>query len=281
MSRDATRPLVSIITVSLNSEEHIEQTIESVSGQSYDNIEYIVVDGGSEDSTVDILRKHQDRITCWISEPDNGIYDAMNKGIALCRGEMIGMINSDDWYLPTAVEEIVKAATDHAKAGVFFGDLLVCYKDSSYMETLKGSLAGLTRDMTLNHPTVFVKRSSLGDKAFRTDLRIASDYELMLRLHRSGAVFHYVGKPIACYRTGGKSFDHRLRYRELYAVRREYKLISRKGYRMRMMFIPLTALTARCEEYIIGRTFLGRPSKVILRVDRKLKSWLKALLRLS
>jgi glycosyltransferase involved in cell wall biosynthesis len=281
MSRDATRPLVSIITVSLNSEEHIEQTIESVSSQSYDNIEYIVVDGGSEDATLELLRKHGGSISRWISEPDNGIYDAMNKGIALCRGEMIGMINSDDWYLPTAVEEIVKASVENGNADVFFGDLLVYYEGGRFMEEIRGSLAGLTRDMTLNHPTVFVKRSSLGDKGFRTDLRLASDYELMLRLYRSGAVFHYVGKPIACYRTGGKSFDHHLRYRELYAVRREYRLISESGYRMRTMFLPLTALTARCEEYVTGRTFFGRPSKVILRVDRKLKSWLKVLLRLS
>jgi glycosyltransferase involved in cell wall biosynthesis len=281
MSRDAAWPLVSIVTVCLNSEKHIEQTIESVRLQSYRNIEHIIVDGGSEDATLDILRKHAGSISRWISEPDNGIYDAMNKGIALCRGELIGIINSDDWYLPTTVEEVARASIKHAGADVFFGDLLVFYQDGRYMETIKGSLAGLTRDMTLNHPTVFMRRKGLGGNVFRTDLRLASDYELMLRLYRAGVAFHYVGKPLACYRIGGKSFDHRLRYRELYAVRREYKLISGKRYGMRMMFLPLTALTARCEENVLGKTFFGKPSRTILRVDRELKSWLKRMLRLA
>jgi glycosyltransferase involved in cell wall biosynthesis len=281
MPSSAAQPLVSIITVCLNSEEYLEQTIESVSRQSYGNIEYIVVDGGSEDATLEILRKHQDRISLWVSEPDDGIYDAMNKGLALCKGEIIGMINSDDWYLPTAVEEIVRAVTEHPEADVFFGDLLVFYRNGSYMETIEGSIAGLTRDMTLNHPTVFMKRKRLGKSVFRTDLRLASDYELMLRLRRSGAVFHYVGKPLTCYRLGGKSFDHRPRYRELYAVRKEYKLISGKGYRMRMIFLPLMALIAGCEEYVLGMAFFGKPSRVLLMVDRRLKSWLKRILRLA
>jgi hypothetical protein len=102
----------------------------------------------------------------------------------------------------------------------------------------------------------------------------------MLRLRRSGAVFHYVGKPLTCYRLGGKSSDHRLRYRELYAVRREYKLISGKGLRLRMMFLPLTVLVASCEEYVLG-TFRGKPGRVLLKVDRRLKTWLKRMLRLA
>ncbi|MEW6555659.1 MAG: glycosyltransferase family 2 protein [Actinomycetota bacterium] len=281
MSHGTARPLVSIVTVCLNSEEHLEQTIASVRGQTYDNIEYIVVDGGSEDATLDILRRNEGGISRWISEPDEGIYDAMNKGLALCRGELIGMINSDDWYLPTSVEEVVKASLEHPDVDVFFGDLLVFYRDGRYMETIAGSLAGLRRDMTLNHPTCFMKRAGLDGEVFRTDLRLASDYELMLRLRRAGATFHHVARPLACYRTGGKSFDHRLRYRELYAVRREYKLISEGGYRMRMALLPLTVLIARCEERVLGMTFKGRPSKSLLAVDRRFKAWLKRMLRLE
>jgi glycosyltransferase involved in cell wall biosynthesis len=176
MPLDTDQPLVSIITVCLNSEEYLEQTVESVSRQSYGNIEYIVVDGGSEDATLNILREHEGSISRWISEPDDGIYDAMNKGLALCNGELVGVINSDDWYLPTAVEEIVRAAIQHPEADVFFGDLLVFYRDGDFMETIEGSLAGLTRDMTLNHPTVFMRRKCLGENVFRTDLRLASDY---------------------------------------------------------------------------------------------------------
>ena len=90
-------PLITIITVSYNAVKTIEDTIVSVLGQTYNNIEYIIIDGGSTDGTLDIIKKYQDKITYWVSEPDKGIYDAMNKGIAKANGELIGIINSDDW----------------------------------------------------------------------------------------------------------------------------------------------------------------------------------------
>ena len=103
--RDGTpdRPLVSIVTVVYNGAATIERTIASVLGQSYPNIEYIIVDGGSTDGTLDILRAHEDRVDLWVSERDGGIYDAMNKGVALCTGEWVGLINADDWYVDDAV----------------------------------------------------------------------------------------------------------------------------------------------------------------------------------
>ena len=100
-------PLVSIITVVFNGERFIEKTINSVISQTYKNIEYIIIDGGSTDKTLDIIRQYEDRIDYWISEPDNGIYNAMNKGIKLSRGKLIGLINSDDWYMENAVETVV------------------------------------------------------------------------------------------------------------------------------------------------------------------------------
>lgn len=89
---------ISIVTVSYNAAKTIEQTIKSVINQTYSNIEYIVIDGGSTDGTVDIIRKYEDRIAYWVSEPDGGIFDAMNKGIKVATGEVVGIINSDDWY---------------------------------------------------------------------------------------------------------------------------------------------------------------------------------------
>ena len=91
---------ISIITVCLNSKRTIEQTIQSVIGQAHDNCEYIVIDGGSTDGTLEILKKYDGSISTIISEPDEGIYDAMNKGIALATGDIIGILNSDDWYEP-------------------------------------------------------------------------------------------------------------------------------------------------------------------------------------
>jgi len=101
------RPLVSIVTVVYNGEKYLEQTIRSVINQRYDNIEYIIIDGGSTDGTLDIVEKHEKMIDYWISEPDEGIFDAMNKGIKICRGELIGLINADDYYAPNAIERVV------------------------------------------------------------------------------------------------------------------------------------------------------------------------------
>lgn len=89
---------ISIITVCLNSVKTIEQTIRSVIMQDYDNLEYIIIDGGSTDGTMDIIRKYENYFSYWISEPDNGIYDAMNKSLKVCTGDVVAFLNSDDWY---------------------------------------------------------------------------------------------------------------------------------------------------------------------------------------
>ncbi len=100
-------PLISIITVVYNGEKYLKQAIESVINQTYKNIEYIIIDGGSTDNTLNIIKNYHQNISKWVSEPDNGLYDAMNKGIKLATGELIGMVNSDDWSELTAVEIIV------------------------------------------------------------------------------------------------------------------------------------------------------------------------------
>ena len=100
LSDNSPLPLVTIITVVFNGEKYLQQTIQSVINQTYDNVEYVVIDGGSTDGTVDIIRKYEDKIDYWVSEPDQGIYDAMNKGIQLAGGEIVGLINSDDCYHP-------------------------------------------------------------------------------------------------------------------------------------------------------------------------------------
>ena len=100
-------PLISIITVVYNGEEYLEQTINSVINQTYKNIEYLIIDGGSTDGTLDIIKKYDNHISYSVSESDKGLYDAMNKGISIANGELIGMINSDDWYELDAVELIV------------------------------------------------------------------------------------------------------------------------------------------------------------------------------
>ena len=104
---DKRKPLVSIVTIVYNGEKHLEQTIQSVLNQTYSNIEYIIIDGGSKDNTINIIEKYSDRLAYWISEKDNGISDAFNKGIAKSTGEIVGLINADDWYDFDAIKHVV------------------------------------------------------------------------------------------------------------------------------------------------------------------------------
>ena len=114
--------LVSIITVVYNGEKYLQQTIDSVVNQSYRNIEFIIIDGGSTDGTLDIIKANEESVSKWISEPDEGLYDAMNKGIRLSRGEIIGMINSDDWYELDAVKIMVEAFLNNPTKNIFHAD---------------------------------------------------------------------------------------------------------------------------------------------------------------
>ena len=116
------QPLVSVITVVYNGEKYLEQTIQSVINQTYNNIEYIIIDGGSTDTTLDIIKKYKDYISYFISEPDNGLYDAMNKGIRRANGELIGMLNSDDWLNLDAISTVQNAYVKNPGTKILHGD---------------------------------------------------------------------------------------------------------------------------------------------------------------
>ncbi|MBT7818335.1 MAG: glycosyltransferase, partial [Chloroflexi bacterium] len=116
------QPLVSIITPSYNQAEYLEKTITSVLGQTYPNIEYIIIDGGSEDGSKEIIEKYQKKIKYWVSEPDQGQTDAINKGFAKANGEILAWLNSDDTYEPHAVAEAVTYLLEHPEIGLVYGD---------------------------------------------------------------------------------------------------------------------------------------------------------------
>ncbi len=202
-------PLVTVITVVLNGAQHLEQTIKSVLGQTYRNIEYIIIDGGSTDGTLDIIKKYGDSIDYWVSEPDKGIYDAMNKGIRLATGEIIGIINSDDYYLDGAIEIIVAAATREPATGIFHADLR--FEKNNGMSEIWRSKENLRRSdfyhMPVNHPTVFVRSGCYKNYGlFDTKYRVAADYELIIRyLFDSRIKFRYIKETLVCMRGGGES----------------------------------------------------------------------------
>ena len=201
---------VSIITVVLNNVQHIEKCINSVLNQTYGNIEYIIIDGGSTDGTIDLIKKYEKQISRWVSEPDRGIYDAMNKGIIKSSGDIIGVLNSDDMF---ADEKVI-------------GQVVDCFLDT-YTDTCYGDLAYVDRN-DINkiirywksnsyyknnfkkgwmppHPAFFV-RSSVYERfgLFNLYFPLAADYELMLRfLYKNDVSTTYIPKCLVTMRTGG------------------------------------------------------------------------------
>ena len=203
---------LSIITVALNSSEYIEDCIKSVVNQDYKNIEYIVIDGGSKDGTVDIIKKYEDKITLWISEPDDGIYDAINKGINMASGDVIGLLHSDDVYIDQhVISDIVGEFSKH-KSDSVYADLvyvkrnnpqkIVRYYDSSVFQ-----ISRLAYGWMPAHPTCFIKKNIYSEYGlYKTDYIIAADYELLTRFYwKHGVSFSYLPKVIIKMRSGGLS----------------------------------------------------------------------------
>lgn len=199
----------SIITPTFNSRTFLEETIGSVLSQEDADFEYIIVDGGSTDGTLDIIKRHaeKDGRIRWLSEPDEGIADAFNKGIARAKGEIVGIINSDDTYLPGTLAAVAEAYRSHPECGVFHGDMLRLQGDT-VLFLLKPSdiQSHIWHEMPLNHPATFVTAHACRNVGgFDAKVRIAMDYDLMLRLHKGGCRFHYVERPLAAMRYGGAS----------------------------------------------------------------------------
>lgn len=212
----------------MNSAGTIRQTIESVLNQTYKNIEYIIVDGGSSDETLDIIREY---LPCfhgrmrYISEKDRGIYDAMNKGIRMTKGGLIGIVCSDDYYEPDAVEKVVSRRTDDRYQ--------VIYGYCRFID--KGRAAGLMksnhkdlRQHMIPHPTCFVTRGVYRYFGmFLTVFRISGDYELMLRLYNSQeVVFTQIKEVLTNFRIGGESHNLKRRTLENIAFKYYHKAYS-------------------------------------------------------
>jgi glycosyltransferase involved in cell wall biosynthesis len=179
-------PLVSIVTPSLNQAETVTDTLRSVREQSYPNIEHIVVDGGSTDGTLEILRRgERDTHVRWSSGPDSGMYDAINKGFSQARGEIFAYLNTDDSYFPWTVKTAVRALEEHPEAGFVYGDLLVLWADGNLQLDFHSPfrLAYLRRHAFLAQPTVFFRRSVWKEAGpFDESLQLLGDCEYWVRI---------------------------------------------------------------------------------------------------
>lgn len=203
---------VSIITVCYNSKEFIQHAIDSVLNQTYSNIEYIIIDGNSTDGTVDIIKSYGDKISKFVSEKDKGIYDAMNKGLSYVTGDIVGILNSDDFYISnTIISEIVAQFNTNA-CDALFADLIFVDRNNTdkqvrYWKSKPYISGSFNQGWHPSHPTFFVKNEFYQNFGlFNCTLKLAADFELMLRfIVKHHAKTFYYAKPIVKMRMGGAS----------------------------------------------------------------------------
>jgi len=183
-------PLVSVITVVFNNETHLDRAMQSVFSQTYPNIEYILIDGGSTDGTVDVIRRHSDRLSYWHSRKDKGISDAFNSGVALARGKYVALVNSDDWMEPDQVANAV-AALEETGADFVFGDLVYHEPSGQPLFRARGDAYYKKRIRfrmpIMNHPTVVASRDTYEKIGlFDLEWKVAMDYDWLLRVDLGG-----------------------------------------------------------------------------------------------
>jgi glycosyltransferase involved in cell wall biosynthesis len=205
-------PKISIITVSCNSAKTIKDTIESIISQDYENIEYIIIDGGSTDGTVDIIKKYADKISYFVSEPDKGIYDAMNKGIKAANGDIVGILNSDDFYPNNYILSIVSKAFSKNSCDAVYGDLVYVdkiniSKINRYWQAGEYTTSKIKNGWMLPHPTFFVKKRFYNKYGlYNTEFKSAADYEMILKLlYKHNINVIYIPMILVKMREGGIS----------------------------------------------------------------------------
>jgi len=218
---------VSIITVTFNSARYLQNAIQSVYHQDYPNIEYIVVDGGSTDETLSIIQQNSSCVTKWISEKDNGMYDALNKGMKMATGDVIGILNSDDMLAGRDVISKIVSCFQHQQVDSLFGDLI--YVDAEQTNKVHRFWRGTSYHRSLfrtgwmpAHPTFYVRKDVVDQLGgYETNYFSASDFELMTRyLYKHRISSYYLPELIVKMRKGGMSngsFQKRIR-----ANRRDY-----------------------------------------------------------
>ena len=200
---------ISVITVVYNDCLHIEETIKSFISQTWHNKEYIIIDGGSTDGTVDIIKKYDDKITFWCSEPDDGIYDAMNKGIDKASGDWINILNSGDYYAyPTSLENAINGA-DTEKADVIFGDSIEIHKHFLYNKYADDDISKLEYIPIFRHGSALIKASvhkkNKFDLSKQKKFGYALDWDMLYKLYKTGHTFEKVNTMIEAYRIEGVS----------------------------------------------------------------------------
>lgn len=223
----------SIITINLNNSDGLRRTIESCISQSFKDYEYIIIDGGSNDESLNVIKDYSDRIHRWISEPDKGLYHAINKGIKLSNGQWIGIINSGDWYEQDTLEKVNSVVSKNIQHQIVHGCIRVW--KNGYVFKIQGVHSSFLPNGMIEHPACFVHKEvyqKIG--VFDLDYKVSSDYEFMLRAFTKNIKFHFIDKILANFTLGGISSTSALTSVETKKIRQKYGFESAKAERGRL-----------------------------------------------
>lgn len=199
-------PLVTIITVVFNGEKFIEETIQSVINQTYKNIQYIIIDGGSSDGTVELIKKSTDKITYWISEPDRGIYDAMNKGIKIAKGEWLNFLNAGDTFVDNYVLEKI-FSENLLNVTLIYGDIMVLKENGQtyhHRVSILNDSKSIITGMSVCHQAILYNEKIM--HLYDSSLQLKAEWKHLIEITKNPFFLPYkINFPIVYYRTGGLS----------------------------------------------------------------------------
>lgn len=264
-------PKFSIITIAFNSEKTIERTIKSVLSQTYIDYEYIIVDGGSKDSTHDVIKKYEPLFEGrmkWKSEPDKGIYNAINKGLLRSNGEIIGIVNSDDWLEPDSLKKIVEAASsiNDIDKSIICGSLRFHYNNGG-SQIFKSDKAKFEKGIEKHsfghgayHPSMFVGRDVYKEIGFFDEnYKIAGDIDFVYRCYKSGVKFYFIDSVLNNMSDGGAS--NALNLKKVVADKK-YDFKKRNISTIRSIWILITfCLKLIIKKYIPKKIMIGYRDK--------------------
>lgn len=231
-------PRISVITIAFNDQEGLRSTMASVLAQTYPNLEYIVVDGGSTDGSIDLIRQHAPSLARWVCEPDNGIYDALNKGARLCTGDWVIFMNAgDDFASPNIVSEVF-SETINPDLNFIYGDRIVKYPGYQVLHRA-GPTEAMWKGSQFSHQSIFIRGDFQRKNLYQLNIRISADFALFFEACAAGLKFKKLDYPIACVSAGGLSDRARLEnIAEFYRVVRRV----RPSFKVHLYFLCMLAL---------------------------------------
>jgi glycosyltransferase involved in cell wall biosynthesis len=263
-----------IVTVTYNSANFLEATILSIINQSHSNIEYIIIDGGSTDGTVDIIKQHADSLAYWISEPDKGIYDAMNKAVAVATGNWINFMNSGDKFATDDVlMDVNRALCSLDDADVLYGNALVKYSKFSSLFKIH-PIQTIWKHSPFCHQAAFIKTSLMKEYKYDLQYKIGADHDLFFRAYKANKKFFYLNLVVCLFdgRQGAtkKWILRAIQDKKDIALKYEYSTGKWIYYQFYLVYINFVLVTKR----ILGESITGfitgllkKPRKLIIKED--------------